>query len=158
MEKAMHSPAGIVLLCVFTKSVFAGLILGVNPVTPTAATPITVGVWELFADPGQVLTDASLVRSGNQISIEVIMQDLHGGGGSWIQVVTPGGATLDLGILAEGSYEVDATMRMILSSGGPAVFYDSGTSSFQVVPEPSSLGVLAAGSLALAHRRRRTLP
>lgn len=157
MKTPMHGSVGIILFCVLTNGVFAGLIIDVNPVTPTTATPVTVGAWELFGDPGQALADASFLQLGNRISIEVIMQDLHGRGGAWISVQTRDGATLDLGTLAEGVYEVDATMRMIPSSGGAAVFYDSGATSFHVVPEPSSIGVVAIGSLWLVHRRRRTL-
>ncbi len=92
---------------------------------------------------------------GNQILMDVIMQDLHAPGSAFIQIFTLGGGTVELGVLAEGSYEVDATMYMIPWTGGAPTFLASGVGSFDVVPEPGTLCLLMLGGLALVTTRRK---
>lgn len=152
MKQLMRGLAGIVFFFVMVNGAFAGLIIDVDPVTPTTTSPVAVTVWEWFGDPGQDFVDATFIQIGDRISIDVIMQDLHAPGTFWIQILTPGGGTVHLGALAEGFYEVDATMRMIPWFGGPPVFFDSGIGSFHVVPEPATLGLLVIGSFVLVDR------
>ena len=155
MKRPIHGLAGTVLFCVMVNGTYAGLIIDVDPLTPTTSTPVAVTAWEWFGDPGQDLVGATYSMAENQILMDIIIQDLHAPGTFWPQVMTPGGGTVDLGVLAEGFYEVDATMRMIPWFGGPPAFLDSGAGSFHVVPEPSTLGLLAIASFVLAGRRRR---
>ena len=149
---------GIAVILLFygvSDGALAGLIVDVSPENPTTVTPVSVAAWDWFGDPGQELVTASYFMTDNQILIDVIMQDLHRPGTVWIQVITLDGGTVNLGVLAEGSYEVNANMYMIPWFGGAPTLYDTGVTSFDVVPEPSTLCLLTIGSLALVWRRRR---
>jgi len=63
------------------------------------------------------------------------MQDLHAPGTVWIQVMTYGGGSVELGKLHEAGYTVDATMYMA-QWWNPSVFqlFDTGHASFTVSP------------------------
>ena len=155
----VRRPSGIVVALLFSgvaDGALGGLIVDVNPENPTTVTPVFVSAWEVFGDPGQDLVGATYFMTDNQILIDVIMQDLHSPGTFWPLVITLDGGTVDLGVLAEGSYEVNATMYMIPWFGGAPTLYDTGVASFDVVPEPSTLCLFAVGSLAVVRRRLRS--
>ena len=133
----------------------AGLVVDVFPANPTTVTPVSVTAWFAFGDSGYEFVEANYSITGNQILMDVIMQDLHRPGVAYHQVVTIGSGTVDLGVLAEGSYDVDAAMYMIPWASDEPRFFDSGVGSFDVVPEPGTLCLLVLGGLALVMTRRK---
>ena len=128
----------------------------VVPEHPTTETPVSVTAWTWFHDTGHELVDVTYSITGDQILIDVIMRGL----GSGFQAITAFGGTADLGLLAEGTYEVDATTYEIPYPGvgeppGEPEFHSSGETSFTVVPEPGALCLFVLGGLALVMTRRK---
>lgn len=136
----------------------AGLVyfFDVVPEHPTTETPVSVTAWTWFHDTGHEVVDATYSITGNQILMDVIIREL----GAGFQAITAFGGTVDLGLLAEGAYEVNATTYEIPYPGlgeppGDPEFHSSGETSFDVVPEPGTFGLLVLGGLALVMTRRK---
>lgn len=125
------------------------------PSNPTTTSWVSISAWQYFPDPGQELVSTSYSLIDHTINIRVVMQDLHWPGSSWPTVVVEDGGTAYVGLLAAGTYEVNAQMLMVPWYGGGALPYDSGTTTFVVTPEPASLALLALGGLLATRYRRR---
>ena len=113
--------------------------VGVSPKNPTGASDIqiTVGVgW--FPDTGQQVVDSRYNRSGSQIELSLYLQDLHGPGRVFAQIMTWESETFSVGRLPVGSYNVSETVYMQPWYGGPFVPYGWGSSAF-AVEVPSTL-------------------
>ena len=133
------------LLCTQPASAEDVVHIDVSPLFPTDSTPVTLEAWAWFSDPGQEFVSASYVRDESQITIDVIMQDSQ----SVLPVVVRDGGSVDVGILPAGLYEVAADMWMIPYGGDVPEYYGSGSTSFDVVPEPSALVFVLLGTTSL---------
>jgi len=135
------------------------LTVSVTPSYLTDQDTFDLRAFHTFGDPGYAAIDQTISVNGNQIDVYVLMQDLHTMPGSaFPQVISPAGAFFDdFGALAAGTYNVNAEMWYTTwPSTAPAVFFDTGTLTFDVVPEPGTLSMMlaASGLVALTKRRR----
>jgi hypothetical protein len=134
----------------------ASLIVEVSPPFPDTSTPVAIVAWTWFGDPGQTYVQTTYSRSGFDIDVTVMMQDLHEPGSVWAQVIMSGGGSIVVGTLPKGEFSVDATILMIPWYGGFPAPYDSGSTSFEVTPEPATFTLLTLGGMALVRRRKRS--
>ena len=84
----------------------------VTPADPTPQDEVTLLIRGVFSDSGQRLQSQSFSITDQEITANVLMQDLHSNPDLvFTQVISLGGANFNLGQLSPGVYEVDATMR-----------------------------------------------
>jgi MYXO-CTERM domain-containing protein len=141
----------------------------VSPPQPTTADPVSITAWQWFGDPGQQRVSATYYQVGGQIDMEIVWYDLHSPGSGWAAVMTHEHGTVNVGALSQGHYQVDASMYLIPWEAGyydweedrwyydpsSRVFFDGVSTSFDVVPEPAALTLLALGVAAVIRRPRR---
>jgi len=143
-------PAAAFLFLVAPAS--GGLVLEIKPGEPTVDTPVTVEAWRWFMESSYRETNTTYVLSQFHIGVEVyVVKDPIG-----LPVETQVGGTAHLGLLPAGRYEVDADMYLQANPMLPAFeHYDSGSTSFEVTPDPATLALLAVGGAGLLASRRR---
>lgn len=157
MRLKYHGIAAAAFFCVVVDGALAGLVVDVSPENPTTATPVSVSAGHWFPSSGYSLLDATYGMTDNQIRMDVAVIPPPPGSVIFPMVTFVDG-TANLGLLAEGSYKVDATMYFFddwwdpddPSDPGPVVY--SGTGSFDVVPEPTTLCLFTLCGLALVRR------
>ena len=135
-----------------SSSAAATLEIDVDPATPTTWSEVLVGAWKDFPDTGYELVSFSGSRLGFNISLDIVVRDLHEPGMEFAQVITPLGGTENFGLLPAGDYSVSAAMGMIPVGGFYPMPIDSDQDSFTVVPEPSMLSVLGVGAFGVLLR------
>ncbi len=135
----------LVLCMVLSKSAFA-LYVDVYPENPTIADSVSIEAWTWFPYAERYdLVSATYSITDYAIDMEVIMEDK----GVGLTIPAIGGGSVEVGILAEGYYSVSADMYMVPFGGSIPEFYESGSTSFNVVPEPATFSLFAFGALAL---------
>jgi hypothetical protein len=115
-----------------------GLSVTVTPPTPTGADTFDLRVSGWLPDTGYTHLDRSISVSGNQIDIDILVQDLHPQGGIFLQVLTPTGAFFDdFGPLSAGSYDVSAELWLAFwPNTSPDYLYMTGSLAFDVLAAP----------------------
>ncbi len=138
----------------FATAARAELAVTTDPVAPVLTDAFDLSVLREFGDAGYGLLDQSITVDGDQIDVDVVIQDLHTQPGVvFAQVVKASGALFeDVGPLATGTYRVNA--RMWLASWpdhGPGTLYDTGSLTLHALhaasaPEPSTAVLMAVGA------------
>ena len=133
-----------------------------GPASPVRADVFDLSVVRAFNDPGYGHLEQSITVNGNQIDVDVVIQDLHTQPGTvFPQVITTSGALFeDLGPLAAGTYEVNARMWLTpWPDTGPGALYDTGSLTLHAAaaPEPgaAALMLIGVGLLSGAALRRQ---
>lgn len=124
----------------------AELQVTVSPPAPTSVQVFNLSsIFYDFHDTGQRLFDQSYVINGDQIDVDVVMEDLHCCGRVFTQVLVPGGGTLtNLGPLPAGTYHVDSQMWIRYPSNfppfslGPPTPFANGSLTFEVLAAGNS--------------------
>ena len=149
---------GHVLACTLSIVLFATaaealepMSISIDPDCPTSQDNIHLCASHLFCDTGQERLAQFVEVDGHQISVDVYMRDLHTNPGlCFLQVLTYGGAGVELGPLEPGVYDVRARMYM---TQWPYTFednyfylFDGGVFDFEVtpVPEPALLAMFVS--------------
>jgi len=141
---------GLFLWCIST-SVHA-LYIDIDPENPTINDSVSIYSWTSFSYTERYyLVNTTYSITGYDISIEVVMEDR----GYGLAIPWAGGGTVQIGTLDEGYYSVTADMYMIPFGGSIPEFYESGSTSFDVVPEPSTLLLFAVGMVGVRAKYRK---
>ena len=136
-----------------------------DPVSPTETDTFDLSVLGEFNDAGYGWLDQSIVVDGDQIDVDVVMQDLHTQPGmAFAQVITTSGAMFeDLGPLAAGTYQVNARMWLATwPDTEPGYLYDIGSLTLHsatpglggAAPEPGAAVLMLVGAGLFALRRK----
>jgi len=141
--------AALVLCMALSKSAFA-LYVDVYPENPTITDSVSIEAWTWFGKDAYDLVSATYSITDYAIDMEVIMEDIGFGPASLIR----DGGLVTLGTLPEGLYLVNAGMYMIPLGGSIPEFYESGSTSFNVVPEPATVLLLAIGIVGIRSNKR----
>ena len=153
MKRGIVLTIGVVLWCIPT-SAYA-LYVDVSPENPTTADPISIYVWTWFGHAERYdLVSTAYSITGYDIGVEVVMRD----NGYGITIPWAGGGSVQVGTLTEGDYWVTADMYMIPFGGSIPELYESGGTSFNVVPEPSTFLLLIMGTIGLRLGKRQKSP
>jgi hypothetical protein len=142
------------IMCVLVVSAArAELAVTADPASPVHADTFDLSVLHEFGDTGYGHLDQSISVNGNQIDVDVLMQDLHTKPGSvFAAIIMPSGAFFDdFGPLAAGTYEVNAQMWLTpWPDTGPGYLYDTGSLTFRAAPEPNAAALLLVGAAIAA--------
>lgn len=129
------------------------LYVDVSPENPTTADPVSIYAWTWFGYAERYdLVSTAYSITGYDIGVEVVMRDK----GYGITIPWAGGGSVQVGTLTEGDYWVTADMYMIPFGGSIPELYESGGTSFNVVPEPATLFLLALGALLTRDCRHKS--
>jgi hypothetical protein len=132
--------------------------IDILPESPDINSPVNIQLWQTMGDTGYQTFQTLYTRSGNTFDVTWYFKSLHGTPGkAWWTIVTDYHSDALVGQLPEGTYTVNATLRMAFYPEYDEIAdYQTvarqTTTTFYVVPEPATLLPLAAG-LALARRR-----
>jgi len=147
MKKRIVLTIGLFLWCIPISA--HALYVDVNPENPTIADSVSIYAWTWFGYAERYdLVSTTHSITGYDIDMEVVMQD----NGYGITIPWAGGGSVQLGTLAEGHYWVSADMYMIPVGGSIPELYESGDTSFDVIPEPATILLFALGGLPLLLR------
>ncbi len=126
------------------------------PAGPNTSTPVEIKPTITMGDTGYEDVQTLWTQTGNTFDVSWYMKDLHGTPGMvFPQVLTPYSGLAEVGLLPEGAYTVNARLFMsFYPFYEPYYVAGTGTTSFQVVPEPASLFLLAPVVLWLRRPRR----
>jgi len=151
MERGMNIMGVLLVLCVaLSESAFA-LYVDVYPENPTITDSVSIEAWTWFPYAERYnLVSATYSIADYTIDMEVIMED------DWYGLTIPAmeGGLVEVGILAEGYYSVNADMYMVPFGGSIPELYESGSTSFKVVPEPATVFLLAIGIVGIRAKHR----
>ncbi len=140
----------LLVLCIaLSKPAFA-LYVDVYPENPTITDSVSIEAWTWFGKDAYDLVSATYSITDYTIEIEVIMEDIGFGPASLIR----DGGSVTLGTLTEGLYLVSADMYMVPFGGSIPEFYESGSTSFNVVPEPATVFLLTIGIVGVRAKHR----
>jgi hypothetical protein len=118
----------------------------INPPVPKDSTPITVEVGGSTPSIPSAVISSEFTRDGSDLLLEIrLALGPFTAIGEWSH-------THEIGLLPSGDY--DLTITVITLVNFEDVPFSRGT-TFAVVPEPSSLGLLAAAGATLLIRRRK---
>ena len=132
---------------------------------PTASDSISIHAWQYFRDAGFEMADIIYSVTDFTINIDIIIQDLHGKSDMFFAQAFMGrGGKAEVGMLAEGSYTVNANIYLLSWGGSDPVLYESNNTFFEVapsvgesstiaVPEPATVLLLGFGGLVLRRKR-----
>ena len=152
----LRSLAGLVVLIGSVPAAGATMTVEVAPPAPDATTPITLFTRITLGDTGYESDHTTWSMAGGVINVSWYIRDLHGSGQNFVQILTPYEGQADVGLLPPSAYEIHASLYM--STYPVYSFYtlaDFTTGTFQVVPEPASLGLLIPALVLRRPRRRR---
>ena len=120
----------------------------ISPVTPSVLDIITIEIDGGFSQAGNTF-DYSVFSSGD-FSPQL---DLYFTGGIGAQIPTPWFHDEEIGTLSLGNYDLSVQEFWRPSATGNYILHDNYPTTFEVVPEPATLSLLAFGTLIY----RRTL-
>ena len=128
---------------------------------PTNTDLLSIDAWTWLPGHNFAPIDATYSIADFNINIDVVLQNLDGSGLGFISICAGKGATVEVGMLAEGEYTVNANIYVTPWESSEPVLYELDTISFGVapgidaitIPEPATLLMLAFGTLLL---RRKT--
>ncbi len=114
--------------------------ISIQPATPTFNDDISVLVSGVESS-SMGIVDSSLTVDNTSIELDIYLQE------GMLPVVTPWTHSENIGMLAIGTYDL-----MVNTIYAPDVS-DTFTTSFEVVPEPATLLLLAMGGLMMRRKR-----
>ncbi len=130
--------------------------------SPTSSDVLSINAWQWFNSSAYRPIDATYSITDFNINIDVVMEDLWGSGGGFA-LGSPGiGATVEVGMLPEGNYTVNANIYLtpwgvsepVLYSALDSISFDVVDGGQTAIPEPATMLLLGMGGLALMRRKR----
>ena len=145
--KAKFILATVLLMGVFILPAQAGITgVIIQPPAPTVADNISFDIFGVEGSGGVTVTDATYTLDENLITLDLSLDV-----GPLLEI-TPWDYTYDIGLLSIGTYDLTVNSIVAVDPTTNSTF----TTSFEVVPEPTTFLLVGTGILYLRRKKRTT--